>query len=65
MKVSEIIKEIESDGSFLSRQRGSHRRFHQPAKVGCVTVPGHRFDEVPRGTLANIMRQTGLRGRTQ
>jgi predicted RNA binding protein YcfA (HicA-like mRNA interferase family) len=63
--VREIIKEIESDGWFRSRQRGSHRQLHHPTKVGCVTVPGHMSDEVPKGTLASIMRQAGLRGRKQ
>ncbi|HVB51563.1 MAG TPA: type II toxin-antitoxin system HicA family toxin [Acidimicrobiales bacterium] len=65
MKVREIIKMLEENGWFLSRQRGSHRQFHHRSKPGCVTVPGHLSDDVPRGTLTSIMRQAGLRRRKQ
>ena len=65
VKVRELINVIEGDGWYLSRQRGSHRQFHHPAKPGCGTVPGHRSDEVPKGTLASIMRQAGLTRRGQ
>ena len=60
VKVREIIRELEKDGWFLSRQRGSHRLFHHAAKEGCVTVPGALSDDISKMTLASIVRQAGL-----
>ncbi len=57
----EVIRIIEEDGWFLSRQQGSHRQFHHATKSGCVTVPGHQSDEVRPGTLASIMKQAKVR----
>ncbi len=65
MKVRDVIRRIESDGWRFERQRGSHRAYRHPTKQGTVTVAGHPRDEVPRGTLYNILRQAGLRGRQQ
>jgi predicted RNA binding protein YcfA (HicA-like mRNA interferase family) len=65
VKVRDLIKVVEGDGWYLSRQRGSHRQFHHPAKPGCVTVLGHLFDDVPKGTLVSIMRRSGLKRRGQ
>ena len=63
MKVREVIAVLESSGFVLDRQKGSHRHFE--GMVGerrrMVTVPGKDGDEVPRGTLASIRRQSGLR----
>ena len=60
VKVRDLIRESEVEGWFQSRQRGSHRQFHHASKEGCVTVPGHLGDDVPKGTLSSIMRQAGL-----
>lgn len=60
MKVRDVIRELEKEGWFLSRQRGSHRQFHHPIKEGCVTVPGALGDDVAKMTLASIVRQAGL-----
>jgi predicted RNA binding protein YcfA (HicA-like mRNA interferase family) len=51
---------IERDGWAQVRQKGSHRQFHHPNKPGTVTVAGHPSDEVPPGTLKNIMKQAGI-----
>jgi predicted RNA binding protein YcfA (HicA-like mRNA interferase family) len=59
VKVREAIRIIEQDGWSQVRQKGSHRQFQHPAKPGTVTVAGHLSDEVPTGTLKNIMRQAG------
>ena len=64
MKVREVIKLIEADGWVLDRQRGSHRQYKHPAKAGTVTVAGHLGTDIPPGTLSNIYRQAGLRGRS-
>ena len=60
MKVRDAIKLIESDGWYLARTRGSHRQFKHEAKPGRVTISGHLGDDVPRGTLASVLRQARL-----
>ena len=61
MKVREVVRLLEKDGWFLMRTRGSHQQFKHPTKVGLVTVPGSRGDEVAPGTLNNILKQAGLK----
>jgi predicted RNA binding protein YcfA (HicA-like mRNA interferase family) len=64
MKVRAVIKLLEADGWRLARQTGSHRQFHHPSKPGTVTVAGKPSADLPPGTLATILRQAGLKGRT-
>jgi predicted RNA binding protein YcfA (HicA-like mRNA interferase family) len=61
MKVRDVIRRIQADGWYFERQRGSHRIYSHPQKPGTVIVAGHPREEVPRGTLYNILRQAGLR----
>ena len=60
VKVRGIIRTVEQDGWIQVRQKGSHRQYHHPSKPGTVTVAGHPSEEVPPGTLKNIMRQAGI-----
>jgi predicted RNA binding protein YcfA (HicA-like mRNA interferase family) len=62
VKVREVIRLIEDDGWVQSRQRGSHRQFIHAVKSGRVTVAGNLGAEMRPGTLANVMRQAGLKG---
>jgi predicted RNA binding protein YcfA (HicA-like mRNA interferase family) len=52
---------VEADGWVLVRTRGDHRQYKHPTKPGLVTIAGNRNRDVPASTLANILRQTGLR----
>ena len=61
MKVKELIELLEQDGWRQVRMRGSHRQFRHPTKPGTVTVAGKLSADVPPGTLANALRQAGLR----
>ena len=62
MKVREVIRELERNGwSELPATRGDHRQFKRAGHPGRVTVAGAPGDEVPRGTLSSIRRQSGLR----
>ncbi len=61
MKVKELIAQLEEDGWFLVRTKGSHRQFHHPSKPGTVTVSGKLSVEVPIGTLNSALRQAGLK----
>lgn len=61
MKVRNVIKMLEQDGWYLYRTRGSHRQFKHSIKKGKVTVPGKMSDELPPGTLNNILKQAQLK----
>lgn len=60
MKVRDLIRRLEQDGWHLDRTRGSHRQFKHSSKPGVVTVHGHPSDDVPPGTLHNILKQAQL-----
>lgn len=62
MKYKKVIKLIESDGWYVTRQKGSHRVFKHAVKKGIVIIAGHKLsDEVPDGTLNAILKQAGLK----
>ena len=62
MKVAEVIILLESDGWYLSRQKGSHKQFKHQIKKGLVTVSGHKLsDEIKLGTLNSILKQAELK----
>jgi len=64
MKVKEIIKLIETDGWYLSRQRSSHRQYKHKTKKGVVTISGHKLsDEVAKGTLNSILKQAQIKSK--
>jgi len=58
-----MIRELEADGWWQVRQKGSHRQFHHLAKTGTVTVPGALGDDLHRELLSSIVRQAGLERR--
>jgi predicted RNA binding protein YcfA (HicA-like mRNA interferase family) len=62
MKVRDLVRQLEADGWYLVRTRGSHRQFHHPAKPGTVTVAGKPGADVPPGTLRSALKQAGLLG---
>jgi predicted RNA binding protein YcfA (HicA-like mRNA interferase family) len=61
VKVREVISLLERDGWRQVAQRGSHRQYRHPTKPGRVTLAGNQGHEMAAGTLANILRQAGLR----
>ena len=61
IKVRDIIKQIEADGWYLARTRGSHRQYKHSTKSGLVTVPGKLSDDLAIGTSNNILKQAQLR----
>ncbi len=61
MKVREVIRMLEQDGWQLVETRGSHRQFKHATKPGRVTVSGNLGDDMPKGTLASVKRQAGLK----
>jgi len=61
MKAKDVIKIIEKDGWFLSRQKGSHKQYKHPNKKGLVTIAAHKLsDEIAPGTLNSIFKQAQI-----
>ena len=61
MKVREAIRLIEKAGWVMVSQRGSHRQFTHPVKLGRVTIPGKPSDDLHPKTERSILQQSGLR----
>ena len=61
MKVSEVLRMLQSDGWHLVASRGSHRQFKHANKPGRVTVPGKPSDDLAPGTLNSVLKQAGLK----
>jgi predicted RNA binding protein YcfA (HicA-like mRNA interferase family) len=61
MKVAEVLRLLLQDGWNQVAQRGSHRQFKHPSKLGRVTVPGKPSDDLAPGTLNSILKQAGLK----
>ena len=62
-KVREVVRVLLGNGFVLVRRRGgSHRKFKGIAdgQVRSVTVAGNDGDDVSKGTLSSIGRQSGL-----
>jgi predicted RNA binding protein YcfA (HicA-like mRNA interferase family) len=62
VKVREVIRMLQDDGWRPVVTKGSHRQFKHPTKPGRVTVSGQLGDDMPKGTLASVKRQAGIRG---
>ena len=61
MKAKAVIKLIEEDGWYLSRQKGSHKQYKHKAKKGLVTVAAHKMsDDIATGTLNSIFKQAQI-----
>ncbi|MPZ68023.1 MAG: addiction module toxin, HicA family [Actinobacteria bacterium] len=65
MKVREVIRLLRADGWAIDRQIGSHRQYRHPDKPGTVTVAGKLGADLKKGTLASILRQAGLKQRSE
>jgi predicted RNA binding protein YcfA (HicA-like mRNA interferase family) len=61
VKVRDVIKRLEAEGWFQSRQRGSHRQFKHPKKSGLVTIAGKPNEDLAPGTLNSIFKQAGMK----
>jgi predicted RNA binding protein YcfA (HicA-like mRNA interferase family) len=61
VKVREVIRLLEREGWVLVSTEGSHRQFKHPTKSGRVTISGSLGDDMPKGTLASVRRQAGLK----
>lgn len=53
----EIIRILKKSGFVLVSQKGSHKKFKKEGRI--VIVPDPK-KEIPKGTFASILRQSGL-----
>ena len=58
----QLVRQGEMGGWYLLVTKGSHRQFKHREKPGRVTISGYLGDEMPKGALASVIRQAGLRG---
>lgn len=61
VKLSKILKDLQANGWYEVRQRGSHRQFKHPVKKGTVTVDGKESKTICGFLLKSIERQSGLK----
>jgi predicted RNA binding protein YcfA (HicA-like mRNA interferase family) len=57
---AEVCRILEQQGFVAVRQRGSHRIMQLKTGETTVTVPVPLHDQLRRGTLQSIIRQSGL-----
>ena len=60
MSGREVCAILEANGFLRVRQRGSHIIMQRSSAAGTTTVPVPDHNEVRRGTLRSIIRQSGL-----
>jgi predicted RNA binding protein YcfA (HicA-like mRNA interferase family) len=60
MKTGELIRRLEAAGWYRVRQSGSHAVYRHRNRSGQLTVPVHLAKEVPRGTLAKLLKSAGI-----
>lgn len=56
--VKKVIKALEKEGWVFISQKGSHMNYKKDNKV-CI-IPNHKGD-IPKGTLSQIIRSTGVK----
>ncbi|MCF5721042.1 type II toxin-antitoxin system HicA family toxin [Pseudomonas syringae] len=59
MNSRQLISEIEADGWYLVRSKGSHHHFKHPTKPGLVTIPHPKKDLLTK-TVNSILKQAQL-----
>jgi len=57
----EVVRILERKGFVLDKAKGSHRQYKHPNKKGLVTISGHLRDDLVKGTLNSILKQSGLK----
>jgi predicted RNA binding protein YcfA (HicA-like mRNA interferase family) len=54
----DTVKALERAGFVFDRQKGSHLVYYHPDTQATVTIPKH--SSIKKGTLMQIIKQTGL-----
>ena len=62
-KYSQLLRILERDGWYISRQKGSHIIMKHQEKKGILIVPFHSSKEVKTGLLESIIKRTDIKTR--
>ncbi len=68
MKFSELVRLLERNGFYLSKEKGSIRYYAKDGWANLIRVDFHGAKEVPTGTCHAIQKAAGLKtlkGKTQ
>lgn len=60
MKTSELKRMLSAKGCYFLSHGGRHGHWFSPITKLTFTVPRHDSQEVPKGTLKNIMKKAGI-----
>ena len=61
MKVSELTKLLKKNGCYLDEHGARHDLWYSPITGKRFTVPRHKSQDVPQGTLNSILKDAGLK----
>jgi predicted RNA binding protein YcfA (HicA-like mRNA interferase family) len=63
VKVRDLLRKLEEHGWELDRTKESHRQYRHAKRpeLRTITIAGHLSQDVPKGTLAAILKQAGLK----
>jgi len=59
MDAKQVLKILKQSGFELKSQKGSHKKLIKDNIM--VIVPDHGSKDIPKGTLKNIERQSGIK----
>jgi len=61
-KVKEMIRLIEADGWYFTKQKGAHKQYKHPFKKGKVTITDHgKNSDLEDRDINSILKQAGLK----
>ncbi|WP_195360328.1 type II toxin-antitoxin system HicA family toxin [Odoribacter splanchnicus] len=60
MKTSELKRMLSAKGCYFLSHGGRHDHWFSPITGLTFQVPRHDTQEVPKGTLKNIMKKAGI-----
>lgn len=60
IRYSELIKMLKKGGCYILKEGSNHTIWISPQTGNQFTVPRHKTEDVPKGTLKSILRDAGL-----
>jgi len=61
MKYSELKKILKKNGCYLKSEGANHEIWHSPITGTAFTVGRHNTQDVKKGTLNGILKQSGIK----
>ena len=60
IKYSELERELRKNGCYILKEGSNHSIWYSPITDQKFTVPRHKTQDVPKGTLRSILKAAGL-----